>query len=122
MMIMSKLHDWIESNWEQLYEQTKESEQTGPGRMNLRRGTVSMKLDKTTGKYSMYRSDIDVKEAQKKIEFKKMLYTFAEEKVLDHKRRLRKKKIDQINYKLFSDSKYREKNTFFEFQIETQMQ
>ena len=56
------------------------------------------------------------------MEFRRMLYTYAEDKIIDHKRRLREKKLDVINYKLFCDAKYREKNEFFEFQIESQMQ
>ena len=55
------------------------------------------------------------------MEFRRMLYTYAEDKIIDHKRRLREKKLDVINYKLFCDAKYREKNEFFEFQIESQM-
>ena len=64
-------------------------------------------------------SDHEVNEILSKSEFKKLLYSYAEEKALDHKHRLRLKKLNQINYKLFSDSKYRDKNAFFEFQIET---
>ena len=50
-----------------------------------------------------------------------MLYTYVEDKILDHKRRMRIKKLDMINFKLFCDIKYRDKNDFFEFQIESQM-
>ena len=67
------------------------------------------------------RSDHEMKDAEQKLIFRKLLYAYAEEKILNHKTRLRRKKIDQINYKLFCESKYRDKNAFFEFQIESQM-
>lgn len=53
--------------------------------------------------------------------FKNMLLTYAEDMVMDHKRRLRRKHLDTINFKLHGDEKYRVKNDFFEFQIENQV-
>lgn len=47
--------------------------------------------------------------------FKKMLYQYVENKILDHKRRLRNRQLNEINFKLYSDCRYREKNEFFEF-------
>lgn len=56
-----------------------------------------------------------------KVELHKILYKYAENKILNHKQRLRNKQLDQINYKLHSDGKFHEKNELIEFQIETQM-
>lgn len=44
-----------------------------------------------------------------------MLMLYAEELILDHKRRVRHKNLDTINFKLHGDEKYRLKNDFFEF-------
>ena len=66
-----------------------------------------------------YSQEKDIKEIVSKKDFKKLLYNYAEEKILDHKQRLRQKKLNEINFKLFSEDKYRDKNAFIEFQIET---
>ena len=50
--------------------------------------------------------------------FKSILFNCAENMVIQHKRKIRQKQVDLINYKLHGDTKYQEKNGFFEFQIE----
>ena len=51
-----------------------------------------------------------------------MLQNYAQKLIMGHKRNIRKKQIDLINLKLQGDQKYREKNEFFEFQIENLVQ
>ena len=52
-------------------------------------------------------------------EFRNMLFTKAEQMIMDKKYRLREKQIDRINFKLLSDDKFRVKNDLIEFQIES---
>ena len=50
-----------------------------------------------------------------KQEFKNILLNYAEKMILKHKRSTRHKHLDQINFKLHGDSRFKDKNEFFEF-------
>lgn len=53
-----------------------------------------------------------------KEEFRSTLHQYAEYLIIKKKRHQRQKQIDLINYKLHGETKYQDKNGFFEFQIE----
>ena len=53
-----------------------------------------------------------------KQEFKQGMLNNADNIIMNRKRRIRHKQLDQINFKLHGDFRFKEKNEFFEFQIE----
>ena len=53
-----------------------------------------------------------------KHEFKSIMLSQADKMIMSHKKRVRHKHLDQINFKLHGDSRFKDKNEFFEFQIE----